>query len=214
VRQVRAFLFPQFVLAQDWGHKRMKTKIPSAFAALVLSVAIPATAQTTQYFTVQAGGSLPVQTNQLVSVIGYDYSSRPPISAAFPNGTFIILSPLANYQASVPNMGGNFTTTSAAALPQQAITGATNIYVSFGQQYGNGNVDWATFQVTTPACANVVSNYVPADAIVIPASVSGNVQIILESSPDLVNWTAASPGTYGASAGTNRFFRVRAAVNP
>jgi hypothetical protein len=30
----------------------------------------------------------------------------------------------------------------------------------------------------------------------------------------LVNWTAASPGTYGASAGTNRFFRVRAAVNP
>jgi hypothetical protein len=59
----------------------------------------------------------------------------------------------------------------------------------------------------------VVSNYRPADAIVIPASATGNVQIILESSPDLVNWTAANPGTYGASAGTNRFFRVRAAAN-
>ena len=58
-----------------------------------------------------------------------------------------------------------------------------------------------------------VSNYIPADAIVIPASATGSVQIILESSPDLVNWTAASPGTYGASAGTNRFFRVRAAAN-
>jgi hypothetical protein len=45
-------------------------------------------------------------------------------------------------------------------------------------------------QITTPASANVVSNYVPADAIVIPASATGNVQIILESSPDLVNWTA------------------------
>lgn len=62
--------------------------------------------------------------------------------------------------------------------------------------------------------ATVISNYVPADAIVVPASLSGNVQIILESSPDLVNWTAASPGTYGAAAGTNRFFRVRASVSP
>jgi hypothetical protein len=69
-----------------------------------------------------------------------------------------------------------------------------------------------TLSVSSPS--GVVSNYIPADAIVIPASVNGNVQIILESSPDLVNWTAASPGTYGASAGTNRFFRVRAAVSP
>jgi hypothetical protein len=94
--------------------------------------------------------------------------------------------------------------TASAQIPQIA-TGLTNIAVSGG---------WATFKIETPTAANVISNYVPADAIVIPASVTGNAQIILESSPDLVNWTAASPGTYGPSAGTNRFFRVRAAVNP
>jgi hypothetical protein len=60
----------------------------------------------------------------------------------------------------------------------------------------------------------VIPNYVPADAIVIPASATGNVQIILESSPDLVNWTAANPGIYGPSEATNRFFRVRAQMSP
>jgi hypothetical protein len=71
-----------------------------------------------------------------------------------------------------------------------------------------------SFAITTPSTSLVVSNYVPADAIVIPASATGNVQIILESSPDLVNWTAAEPGIYGASSATNRFFRVRAEVGP
>jgi hypothetical protein len=89
------------------------------------------------------------------------------------------------------------------------VTGATNVQIS-APGFGYAA---ATFQITTPASATVVSNYVPADAIVIPASATGNVQIILESSPDLVNWTAAEPGIYGASAGTNRFFRVRAAAN-
>jgi hypothetical protein len=73
---------------------------------------------------------------------------------------------------------------------------------------------FVTLGIETPATANVISNYIPVEAIVIPASATGSVQIILESSPDLVNWTAAEPGTYGASAGTNRFFRVRAAVSP
>ncbi|MBL9115853.1 MAG: hypothetical protein JNJ83_12670 [Verrucomicrobiaceae bacterium] len=46
-------------------------------------------------------------------------------------------------------------------------------------------------------------------AVVIPTDATGPVQIILESSVDLVNWTAANPGTYAASA-EKRFFRVRA----
>ena len=102
-------------------------------------------------------------------------------------------------------------------------TGLTNISASatYTYSYSGGiyyysyNPALITFSVTTPSLfSNVVSNYIPADAIVIPASATGNVQIILESSPDLVNWTAANPGTYGASAGTNRFFRVRAAMAP
>jgi hypothetical protein len=48
-------------------------------------------------------------------------------------------------------------------------------------------------------------------AVVIPEDASGPVEIILESSTDLVNWTAANPGTYGGST-ERRFFRVRAVV--
>jgi hypothetical protein len=90
-------------------------------------------------------------------------------------------------------------------------TGLTNISFNIGNQTSGSAL--ATFKITSPDCATVISNYVPADAIVIPASATGNVQIILESSPDLVNWTAAEPGIYGPSASTNRFFRVRAFVN-
>lgn len=77
----------------------------------------------------------------------------------------------------------------------------------------NGALQSATLAITAPSGVGVVSNYVPADAIVIPSSTTGNVQIILESSQDLVTWSTASPGTYGPSSATNRFFRVRATIN-
>jgi hypothetical protein len=180
---------------------RHAIKTVAVALALILGWSFKGAAQTTQYVTLQAGGSFQVQTNQLVSVIGYDWadgSSSPPrvsVYGQLSNGNSISLTPYAaNY------------TVASAQIPQIA-TGMTNIGVT-GLYVG-----WATFQITTPTTATVVSNYVPADAIVIPASATGNVQIILESSPDLVNWTAANPGTYGASAGTNRFFRVRAAAN-
>lgn len=46
-------------------------------------------------------------------------------------------------------------------------------------------------------------------SVVIPEDAAGPVTIALESSTDLVNWTAANPGTYGTST-VKRFFRVRA----
>ena len=53
------------------------------------------------------------------------------------------------------------------------------------------------------------SSVIPANSVVIPADSAGSVQIILESSIDLITWTQANPGTYGAST-TKRFFRIRA----
>lgn len=49
-----------------------------------------------------------------------------------------------------------------------------------------------------------------SNTVVIPADSAGPVEIILESSSDLVTWTGAVPGTYG-TATTKRFFRLRAA---
>ncbi|MBI5772971.1 MAG: hypothetical protein HZA89_04405 [Verrucomicrobia bacterium] len=48
-----------------------------------------------------------------------------------------------------------------------------------------------------------------SSTVVVPDDAGGPVQIILESSTDLVTWTAANPGTYGTST-TKRFFRLRA----
>jgi hypothetical protein len=157
-------------------------------------------AQTVQYVTLYAHTATrpfdqySLQTNQIVSLVG----------SSFANGT-----------SPGPNFYGRFSDGEGiSVLPQfpgsvQIITGLTNIYLGLAGQ----GATWATFQITTPAAANVISNYVPADAIVIPASATGNVQIILESSMDLLNWTAANPGTYSASSATNRFFRVRAVHN-
>jgi hypothetical protein len=55
------------------------------------------------------------------------------------------------------------------------------------------------------------SRFLPSNTVVIPSNALGNVRIILESSSDLVNWSAADPGSYAVSgAADRRFFRVRA----
>jgi len=77
-----------------------------------------------------------------------------------------------------------------------------------------------TVGVSSPYTATAVLTYrmkdnlsttttTPTSAVVIPTDATGPVNVILESSTDLVNWTQANPGTYGAST-TKRFFRVRA----
>lgn len=53
----------------------------------------------------------------------------------------------------------------------------------------------------------------PGGAVVIPEDAGGPVEIIMESSVDMVTWTQANPGTYGAST-ARRFFRVRAVQHP
>ena len=164
----------------------------SALVTVLLFVVVLAAAQTVEFISlVNTNSSLsvtyPLQTDQSVSLVGI--YGNPTVFGYTAGGTRITL---AN-----PSTG-----------PFQIFSGLTNLSL----QAGNTTL-YANFQITTPASATVISNYIPADAIVIPASASGNVQIILESSPDLVNWSGASPGTYGVSAGTNRFFRVRAVIS-
>ena len=215
VRRVRALLFPWF---ESHAKRTMKTQsaIKTAVVALALiwGWSFNGAAQTVQYVTITGttnGNNLPVQTNQLVSLVGLDWAQLTwghfAINGISQDGVNINMMPFL-YSASG---GGVF----GSQIPQ-IFTGLTNVSVKTLSVDPYSSIAYpgaATFQITTPATTTVISNYVPADAIVIPASATGNVQIILESSPDLVNWTAASPGTYGASAGTNRFFRVRAAVN-
>jgi hypothetical protein len=73
------------------------------------------------------------------------------------------------------------------------------------------NVEFGSFKVVTFRLKDNTSTTetVPTSAVVIPSDATGPVNVILESSSDLVTWTQANPGTYGAST-TKRFFRVRA----
>ena len=174
--------------------------------SLILNLPLRVSAQNAAYVTLYSttnvsGVNFAVQTNQIVSLVGYDWVHQLTIYGSLIDGTKLPLNPCGTLAP---------TTSLAVGMSQipQIFTGLTNISV---QPYF-ALAGSATFQISTPTSVNVVSNYVPADAIVIPASATGNVQIILESSMDLLNWTAASPGTYGASSATNRFFRVRAVV--
>ena len=67
-------------------------------------------------------------------------------------------------------------------------------------------------KTSTSGSTDSTSN-LPSNTVVIPTDASGPVEIIMESSKDLVNWTRAEPGTYGADT-PKRFFRVRAVVKP
>ena len=176
--------------------------------------------------TASAQLSLPIQGNYQSQVVTLMYagsgnnswdSSPPPVSQnVSPTQIVVLNSQNGGYTVFSLPSGANSIISSTGGNLQYAISGVTNIsYVSASgaySQYFSPNYSFATYTILTPITNSptVVSNYIPADAVVIPASATGNVQIILESSPDLVNWTAANPGIYGASAATNRFFRVRA----
>lgn len=90
---------------------------------------------------------------------------------------------------------------------QMTLTGVTNIFIC-----GDTSEPSAfTFSITTPSQSS--PSQLPANSVVIPTDATGPVQIVLESSSDLVSWNAALPGSYGNTY-SNRFFRVRAVANP
>jgi hypothetical protein len=131
---------------------------------LILGWPLKGAAQTTMFVTLVAKGitstNYLVQTNQIISLVGYDWIDKPVV-----NASECELSPPAvtlASQLSLPNLEDTFAYPPTFAIPQ-IVTGATNIMVD-----GPG---WATFKITTPAAATGIPNYVPADAVVIPSSV-------------------------------------------
>lgn len=92
-------------------------------------------------------------------------------------------------------------------LPLPVIAGPATIYLETSSV---GQTNSGVCTVSIARLGDVpVGNFVPSNAVVIPADSGGSAQIILESSVDLVSWTAAMPGAYGAQT-QKRFFRVRA----
>ena len=87
--------------------------------------------------------------------------------------------------------------------------------INFQYSYQNDTVFNAVFtydlQKTTTSASS--PSLPSSNTVVIPTDASGPVEIVMESSKDLVNWTRAEPGTYGTDT-PKRFFRIRAVVKP
>jgi hypothetical protein len=99
-----------------------------------------------------------------------------------------------------------FQTAAGSFLPNffQGMTFAGPLTVSISVPSGRALV--FTYKMTPNT--TVATQCAPAQAVVIPADTIAPVDIILESSTDLMTWTAALPGNYGTSP-SKRFFRVR-----
>ena len=98
----------------------------------------------------------------------------------------------------------NFTVGSVAVGSKYAGPGILFCSQTSGQTYsGNGLLTYRFVDNTSTTTTT------PTSSVVIPTDATGPVKIVLESSTDLVTWTEANPGSYGAST-TKRFFRVRA----
>lgn len=72
-----------------------------------------------------------------------------------------------------------------------------------------------TFRLRTKAeflSTLAVPSVAVSSSVVISEDAAGPVTMVMESSTDLVTWTAANPGTYGTST-PRRFFRIRAVRN-
>jgi hypothetical protein len=137
--------------------------------------------------------------------------ARPsnPISLSVPEGNIIEFgTPLSAASGSIYvslDFGGGASKSSATVDlvgPTARYVGPVNLSAGLSGVSGFISIP---YRITNPSSASVL----PSNAVVIPTNAAGNVEIVLESSTDLVNWISASPGTYSSST-QSRFFRVRA----
>jgi len=147
-----------------------------------------------------------IQSNQFAKVVyvksQYSGGSNPTV----PTYSLYISVGNSTFTYDLTSIAGATNATSTLGLPPSAnlpcVAGPAEIQLRFLGQTNDKGI--ATIQIV-----NTDQSFVPSGAVVIPADSGGPVNIILESSTDLITWTPALSGTYGTST-TNRFFRVRA----
>ena len=105
-----------------------------------------------------------------------------------------------------PSVASGGSGSGVVSLLPIVIAGVSNTISPFTQS------TYLTIRIRTKAeylSSLTVPSVAISSAVVIPEDAAGPVNVVMESSTDLVTWVAANPGTYGAST-ARRFFRVRA----
>lgn len=103
--------------------------------------------------------------------------------------------------------GVNTGTPAPTPVPGWVIAGPAELRATVQRDSSTPHQEFAFFTASVTR-ANTAPAQTPIGAVVIPEDASGSYSVILESSSDMVTWTAANPGTYGGSE-TRRFFRTR-----
>jgi len=149
--------------------------------------------------------ALTIQSNQFAKVV-YVKSQYPGGNPTVPTYSFSISVGNSRFTYDLTSIAGTTNATGTLGLPPSAnlpcVAGPAEIQLRFFGETNDKGI--ATIQIV-----NTDQSFIPSGAVVIPADSGGPVNIILESSTDLITWTPALAGTYGTST-TNRFFRVRA----
>ena len=168
--------------------KTKHTSIRKSVAAMLTSLALLcAHAACAQYMTLSASGQTK-PSSQTVNVASNQLATVLHARASGGGASLEIVS------GGVTNIYGSSDLPIIAGPATIRATALSGITVNF----------FCTLEITQPA-----SSFVPINTVVIPNDNGAPVQVVLESSVDMVTWVPASPGTYGSSA-ANRFFRVRA----
>ncbi len=153
----------------------------------------------------RASATITVATNQLFRVVNAAAPQGTPLTAqsgALFTWTFTIgaktftCNTAAYSESSSTNAQPRY---SPQNLPQQ-LAGPFSLTV----ESGIGAIVVLTYEIVSTTPSTQIAN-----TVVIPEDSNGPVQIVLEQSTDLISWTAANPGTYGATT-QKRFFRLRA----
>ncbi len=184
-------------------------KTSSSLLSLVSTVALcllagvaASTAQTDEPVTFTQG-----------SIIKYSTIALPPLGGfVVTNGPTEVVTPLlptsggmgslVNWTVTISGVtntgsGAPYPTTFPTSIAGLAIIAVTN---------NSTSAVFFTVKIETP---NTNTVQTALGTVVIPADAGGPVTVILESSTDMITWTAASPGSYGTST-SKRFFRLRA----
>jgi hypothetical protein len=177
----------------------MQMRPISIVTSIVLSIGIfSANAETltlSAVFPGTAGGNVSTNYDVPTNVVAQVVFAHCPANSGYASSIQVTINgKTANFSGS---SGGTVANLPTVVGPATITLGAGNSSSGF-----NG-LAFCTIQTTSSF------SFTASTGVVIPNDAGGPVTVILESSTDLITWTAANPGTYGTTS-TNRFFRVRA----
>ncbi len=172
--------------------------------AVILAALSVSTVQAVEYVSLTpTNSSKTVAATDLVEIVGCSNirsSGVLPLTLTFSDGTEVNVA-LGGYRRDGVNSGTAFATTLG-----QKYTGLTTIR-------SKASTDVITLKITSASEINAVT---PSSVLVLPENSTGDFDVIIESSSDLVSWLPFFSQTVNSQT-ARRFFRtrvVRSAVQP